>query len=240
MLQTREFNSGSDPGSAIQSPIWQSSLLGGCIYQWSSDCESTGTSHVEASWLVRHPCPICPDVHQTDQTLCHSAADVRSNSGPTCEPLAQSWIRRLVIAQPEKCINAAETPAQSLYDWSRIAPETIRLLPSKHGAFTQSCFNVGTASSTLPQHWNSIGWMPRVCWVMLSGYYYLEQWNSIAMSRFPVTLVKDFIGDGHWRSYNIGIQMRRKELTKTFMMIPNWKKSLVSMVYTKIYQRCQG
>ena len=31
-------------------------------------------------------------------------------------------------------------------------------------AFTQCCFNVGPPSSTLAQHWNSIGWMPRVCW----------------------------------------------------------------------------
>ena len=31
--------------------------------------------------------------------------------------------------------------------------------PGKRGAFTQCCFNVGPA-----QHWNSIGWMPRVCW----------------------------------------------------------------------------
>ena len=38
------------------------------------------------------------------------------------------------------------------------------LYPSKHGAFIQSCFNVGPPSSTLAQYWNSIGWMSRVCW----------------------------------------------------------------------------
>ena len=36
--------------------------------------------------------------------------------------------------------------------------------PRKHGAFTRCCFNVGPPSSTLVQHWNSIGWMHRVCW----------------------------------------------------------------------------
>ena len=36
-------------------------------------------------------------------------------------------------------------------------------LPSKHGVFTQWCFNVGPASKTVDQHWNIIGWMPRVC-----------------------------------------------------------------------------
>ena len=30
--------------------------------------------------------------------------------------------------------------------------------------------------------------------------------------------------------------MKQKELTKTFMTISNWKKPLVSMVYTKIFQ----
>ena len=38
-------------------------------------------------------------------------------------------------------------------------------IPSKHGAFIQFCFNVGTPSSMLAQHWKSIEWMPRVCWV---------------------------------------------------------------------------
>ena len=35
-------------------------------------------------------------------------------------------------------------------------------------------------------------------------------------------------------AHNIGIQMKRKELTKTFMMIYIEKKPLVSMVYTTI------
>ena len=41
------------------------------------------------------------------------------------------------------------------------------MLSSKHKAFTQCCVNVGPTSSTLAQHWNSIGRMPRVCWVIL-------------------------------------------------------------------------
>ena len=32
--------------------------------------------------------------------------------------------------------------------------------PSKHGAFTQCCFNVGPASKTVEQHWNSSGECP--------------------------------------------------------------------------------
>ena len=35
----------------------------------------------------------------------------------------------------------------------------------------------------------------------------------------------------------IGIQMNRKEQTKTFMMILNWINPLVPIVYTKIFQR---
>ena len=45
----------------------------------------------------------------------------------------------------------------------RIYPR--QLLPSKHETFAQCCFNVGPAFPTLAQHWNSIGRMPRVCWV---------------------------------------------------------------------------
>ena len=36
--------------------------------------------------------------------------------------------------------------------------------PGKHGAFTGCSFNVGPPSSTLAQHWNSNGWMPRISW----------------------------------------------------------------------------
>ena len=39
---------------------------------------------------------------------------------------------------------------------------------------------------------------------------------------------------------SIGIQMKRKELTKTFMIISNRKNPLVPMVYTKRTQRCKG
>ena len=39
-------------------------------------------------------------------------------------------------------------------------------------------------------------------------------------------------------THSIDIQMKRKQLlTKIFIMISNWKKPLVSMAYTKIFQR---
>ena len=41
-------------------------------------------------------------------------------------------------------------------------------------------------------------------------------------------------------SVSLGIQMRRKELTKTFMMISNWSPNLVSMVHAHIFQVCEG
>ena len=34
--------------------------------------------------------------------------------------------------------------------------------------------------------------------------------------------------------------MKRKELTTPFMVISNWKNPLVSMVYTKLFQRSKG
>ena len=33
------------------------------------------------------------------------------------------------------------------------------------------CFNVGPATKTVDQHWNSIGGMPRVCWVCIRAYF---------------------------------------------------------------------
>ena len=34
--------------------------------------------------------------------------------------------------------------------------------------------------------------------------------------------------------------MNRKELTKTFIVISNWKNTLFAIVYAKIFQRCKG
>ena len=36
----------------------------------------------------------------------------------------------------------------------------------KHVAFNQCCFNVDPQSSTLARHWNSIGWLYRVFWLL--------------------------------------------------------------------------
>ena len=47
-----------------------------------------------------------------------------------------------------------------------------------------------------------------------------------------VTVNKNY--NGRW-THNIGIQMERKELTKTFMMNSNWKIRSFSMVYIKKY-----
>ena len=40
----------------------------------------------------------------------------------------------------------------------------IRIHSSKNKTFTQYCFNVGPPSSTLAQHWTSMGSTSRVCW----------------------------------------------------------------------------
>ena len=41
-------------------------------------------------------------------------------------------------------------------------------------------------------------------------------------------------------THNIGIQMKRTELIKIFLMIFNWKNPLGSTVYLIIFQRCKG
>ena len=50
------------------------------------------------------------------------------------------------------------------HEYKYMGIDTPTPTPWKHGEFTQCCFNVGPPSSTLVQHWNSTGWMPRVCW----------------------------------------------------------------------------
>ena len=64
--------------------------------------------------------------------------------------------------------------------------------PSKHVAFTQCWFNVGLSSSTLAQHWNSIGWMSRVCWEHnnICRNLYLLQYFSVKPKRSICLLVK--------------------------------------------------
>ena len=43
------------------------------------------------------------------------------------------------------------------------------------------------------------------------------------------------------QAHNIGIQIKRKELTKAFMMISNWKRNLPSECFIKkIFQRLKG
>ena len=39
----------------------------------------------------------------------------------------------------------------------------VNIYPSKHEALNQCCFNVGPPSTTLTQHSNNIGSMPRIC-----------------------------------------------------------------------------
>ena len=41
----------------------------------------------------------------------------------------------------------------------------------------QCCFNVGPASKTVGQHWNNIGWIPRVCWLIFPFYLTVWMWN---------------------------------------------------------------
>ena len=49
----------------------------------------------------------------------------------------------------------------------------------KHGTITQCCFNVGPASKTVGQHWNSIGWMPWVCRKNTADPVMDECWASV-------------------------------------------------------------
>ena len=56
--------------------------------------------------------------------------------------------------------------------------------PSKHKTFTRCCFDVGPPSPTLAQHWNSIGWMPRVCRV--AGMQLIIEGQALRVRTAPV------------------------------------------------------
>ena len=62
---------------------------------------------------------------------------------------------------------------------------------------------------------------------------FMHYWVNISFS----VCNADPYGTGIDFSHNIRIQMNRKELTKTFMMILNRKNPFISMVYTKKNQR---
>ena len=52
----------------------------------------------------------------------------------------------------------------------------LKYITSKREEFIQCCFNVGLPSSTLVEHWNSIGLMPRVWWVILTVH---RDWHLV-------------------------------------------------------------
>ena len=56
-----------------------------------------------------------------------------------------------------------------IHNWAPVVVCVNRSLPSKREELNQCCFIVGPASKTVGQHWNSIGRMPRVCWIIMSS-----------------------------------------------------------------------
>ena len=62
---------------------------------------------------------------------------------------------------------------------SAVVVKNVKLLPSKHGTITQCCFNVGPASKTVGQNWNSIGLMPRVSHIPASTKTLNQCWISV-------------------------------------------------------------
>ena len=66
---------------------------------------------------------------------------------------------------------------------------------SKHGALTQCCFSVGPPSKTVTQHWNGIGWLPRVCWAatvfwLCSDMWTLQWWTSLTIPATQIIFIR--------------------------------------------------
>ena len=81
-------------------------------------------------------------------------------------------------------IGSSATPP--LCEFSRQTQQT-------HGAFTQCWFNVDSASSTLGQHWNTIGWMLRVCSGVFCGWGAIAHAPAIECSGIPAALATWYI-----------------------------------------------
>ena len=73
----------------------------------------------------------------------------------------------------------------------RVAVQIFRInfesssMPSKHGALTQCCFNVGPSSSTSAQHYNNIGSTTRVCRADVGStliHPSYSQWEAVGIS----------------------------------------------------------
>ena len=73
-----------------------------------------------------------------------------NNVGPASQTVAQHYISIGPMYRVIWCFWRRDVKA---------SPAAVR----KHGTITQCCFNKGPASKAGDGHWNSIGWMPRVC-----------------------------------------------------------------------------
>ena len=63
-------------------------------------------------------------------------------------------------------------PVNRLRRWTNTNPSLGLLYTSrKHVTFTQCWFNVDPQSLMLARHWNSIGWLYRVFWLLHAGDY---------------------------------------------------------------------
>ena len=123
-----------------------------------------------------------------------------ANAGPALNQLTNMkpcccWADLLV-----GCTICWASPAQYVGDkcsdipWSRnnLVNNDVRAAcfvwswPSKHEPFIQCCFNVGPASKTADQHWNCIGWMPRLCWGVPDAQLHWGDYSATCTWTFPV------------------------------------------------------
>ena len=56
---------------------------------------------------------------------------------------------------------------------------------SKHGTITQFCVNVGPASKTVGQYWNSINWVNAMCLLMPASQTIDRHWTSNGLRSWP-------------------------------------------------------
>ena len=121
--------------------------------------------------------------------------------GRNIRSLFFSWIQIVLFLEGDNSKVEAETgnALSPIVEIILVKATLCRLLPSKHGAFTQCCFNVGAATKTGGHHWNSTGWISRVYWgtILSNNRWYLTQ-QVTALSTIPSQSIPEESITGHW------------------------------------------
>ena len=109
-------------------------------------------------------------------------------------------------------------------------PNVFDVGPTLYNCHTNALCLLGTLTHNMGFLWNAVT-SPEILWMAtqrkqcyirplpLTSLYYLARWKQLEVKAIEF----------------LRIQMKREKLSKTFIMILNWKSPLISMVYTDTF-----